>query len=512
MRREVAFRDPVLRRCSVEVENQLPQQPRQPFLIGGRERSEQFRLAQHELAHRVVDGGAPGIRHRHDDPPPVVWVGVPLDEAALDEPVDAVGHGAARDEGLLQQRFGARVERRPFAAERREHVELPRLQPRAREGVAPGSVEMLGEAPHAREHLQGREVERRMRALPCSDDAVDLVMLGHLPIIASARAAPRIREDGWVAIPVILDVDTGVDDALALLFAAAHPELELLGVSCVAGNASLERVVENTLRVLALAGAPDVPVAAGAHRPLIESPRDASHVHGIDGLGGVELPPAARRAEPDAAVAFLRRRILEHPEPVTLVALAPQTNLALLLRLHPEVASNIARIVFVGGSTGVGNATALAEFNVWHDPEAAAIVLDAGVPLYMYGLDVFNHVAVPREVTDALAASAELLPSVVARLLDHRIADADGTPGDYRGWIGDAGALCSIVAPDAFRVERLPMRVELAGYGRGQTIVDRREHPGEDALHGLTMEWTSVDVALGVDADRVARLFLDTVL
>lgn len=312
--------------------------------------------------------------------------------------------------------------------------------------------------------------------------------------------------------PVILDVDTGVDDALALLFAVAHPELELLGVSCVAGNASLERVIENTLRVLALAGATDVPVAAGAHRPLIEPARDAGHVHGADGLAGVELPPSPRSGEPERAVDFLRRRILEHPAPVTLVALAPQTNLALLLRTHPEVAENLARIVFMGGSASVGNATALAEFNVWHDPEAASIVLGAGVPLTMYGLDVFNHVSVAQEVAAALAASGRPRESAVGRLLDHRIAHPDGTPGDYLGWIGDAGAVCSIVAPDAFRFETRPVRVELAGYGRGQTVVDRREHPGEDGVHGLASDWATVDVALEVDAERVARLFLDTVV
>jgi pyrimidine-specific ribonucleoside hydrolase len=125
---------------------------------------------------------------------------------------------------------------------------------------------------------------------------------------------------------------------------------------------------------------------------------------------------------------------------------------------------------------------------------------------------VFNHVSIARATTEALAASAELLPSVVGRLLDHRIASPDGTRGDYIGWIGDAGAVCALVDPDAFQIERLPVRVELAGYGRGQTVVDRREHPGEDAAHGLTTEWASVDVALGVDAERVARLFLDTVL
>lgn len=311
--------------------------------------------------------------------------------------------------------------------------------------------------------------------------------------------------------PILLDVDTGVDDALALMFAVAHPELDVLGVSCVAGNASLERVVDNTLRVLALAGAADVPVAAGAHRPLIEAARDAGHVHGASGLADVELPPARRRAEPENAVQFLRRTILAHPEPVTLVALAPQTNLALLLRTHPEVVGNIARIVFMGGSASIGNATALAEFNVWHDPEAAAVVLGSGVPLTMYGLDVFTRVSVPAATAAALAASPELLTSVVGRLLDHRIAGPDGAH-PYLGWIGDAGAVCSIVAPDAFRFSRLPVRVELAGYGRGQTVVDRREIPGEDTVHGTTDGWASVDVALEVDAPRVTGLFLDTVL
>ncbi|PZQ90797.1 MAG: nucleoside hydrolase [Leifsonia xyli] len=315
-----------------------------------------------------------------------------------------------------------------------------------------------------------------------------------------------------MAIPVLLDVDTGVDDALALLFAAAHPGIELLGVSCVAGNASLERVVDNTLRVLELAGVTEVPVAAGARRPLIEEPRDASHVHGADGLAGVRLPPAARAAEPERAVDFLRSRILAHPEPVTLVALAPQTNLALLLRSYPEVAANLARIVFMGGSASVGNATALAEFNVWHDPEAAAIVLGAGVPLFMYGLDVFTRVAVPEERAAALTASDDPRRQAVGRLLDHRISSPDGIRGDYLGWIGDAGAVCTLVAPDAFRVERWPVRVELAGYGRGQTVVDRREHPGEDGVHGLAADWATADVALGVDAERVAQLFLETVL
>jgi pyrimidine-specific ribonucleoside hydrolase len=315
-----------------------------------------------------------------------------------------------------------------------------------------------------------------------------------------------------MAVPVILDVDTGVDDALALLFTVAHPELELLAVSCVAGNAALEQVVDNTLRILDAAGAPDVPVAAGAVRPLLEPARSASHVHGADGLGGLVLPETSRRAVDESVVELLRRTILAHPVPVTLVALAPQTNLALLLRTHPEVAGNLERIVFMGGSASVGNATAVAEFNVWHDPEAAAIVLDAGVPCYMYGLDVFNRVSVPHERALELEHGEHRAGRIVGALLGHRVALSEDDRAEYTGLIGDAGAVCAIVAPELLRTERRPVRVELAGYGRGQTLVDLRDRPGEDLLHGVADEWATVEIALDVDVDAVASLFLDTVV
>lgn len=306
---------------------------------------------------------------------------------------------------------------------------------------------------------------------------------------------------------VILDVDTGVDDALAILFAVAHPDIDVRGITCVAGNAGLEQVVANTLRILDAAGAPAIPVAAGARRPLIEAARSASEVHGVDGLGGIELAASARQQTTEGAVGLMRRLILESAEPITLVALAPQTNLALLLRTHPEVAAHIERIVFMGGSASVGNATAVAEFNVWHDPEAAAIVLDSGVPCYMYGLDVFNHVAVPFDTAAALAHRSDVRGRVVGELLGNRVKAA----GDYSGLIGDAGAVCAIVDPDAVSTRLLPVRVELSGLSRGQTVVDLREVPGEDMLHGLAARTVTAEVALGVDAERMLRLFLSTV-
>ena len=314
-----------------------------------------------------------------------------------------------------------------------------------------------------------------------------------------------------MTLPIILDVDTGVDDALALLAAVRHPDLDLIAVSCVTGNASLERVVENTLRVLDAAGAPDIPVAAGAVRPLIAPPRSAGHVHGEDGLAGIALPESGRVPDPEGAVAMLRRVILAHPEPVTIVALAPQTNLALLLRIHPEVARNIARIVFMGGSAAIGNATAVAEFNVWHDPEAAAAVIDSGVPCYMYGLDVFMRVAIDEAHARELASHPDAGVALAGQLLSHRISFSADEDAVYSGLIGDAGAVCALVDPDALTVERLPVRVELTGYGRGQTIVDRRVRGGEDLVHGTSEGWTPMDVALEVDADRLARVFLDTI-
>jgi pyrimidine-specific ribonucleoside hydrolase len=290
-----------------------------------------------------------------------------------------------------------------------------------------------------------------------------------------------------------------------------HPGIDLIGVSCVTGNASLERVVENTLRVLDVAGAADIPVAAGAVRPLLAPPRSAGHVHGEDGLAGIVLPESARVPDPGGAVELLRRVILGHPEPVTIVALAPQTNLALLLRTYPEVAANVARIVFMGGSAGIGNATAVAEFNVWHDPEAAAAVLDAGVPCYMYGLDVFMRVAIEEDHARHLAGSADPVVALAGQLLSHRISFSADQDAVYSGLIGDAGAVCALIDPEALRVETLPVRVELEGYARGQTIVDRRARGGEDHAHGLAGSWATVDVALEVDADRLAHVFLRTI-
>lgn len=192
--------------------------------------------------------------------------------------------------------------------------------------------------------------------------------------------------------PVILDVDTGLDDACALLLAARHPELDLKAVTCVGGNVGLDEVVVNTLTVLDAAGRGDVPVARGAALPLLQPVRAAPHVHGKDGLGDLDWPKSSRTPDPRHAVELLRDVLLEAAdsgELITLIPLAPMTNIALLLRTYPQAARGLREIVFMGGAAGIGNATASAEFNIWTDPEAAAVVLAAcgelGVPVTMYG-------------------------------------------------------------------------------------------------------------------------------
>ncbi|MEU6596099.1 nucleoside hydrolase [Streptomyces flaveolus] len=313
-------------------------------------------------------------------------------------------------------------------------------------------------------------------------------------------------------IPVIIDCDTGVDDALALLFAVRHPGLDLRAVTCVAGNTDVDGVVRNTLTVLEQAGAPDIPVARGAERPLLEPARPAP-VHGADGMGDLGLPAPTRTPVAVDAVTLLHREILASPRPVTLIPTAPLTNIALLLRSHPEVTRNIERIVFMGGAVATGNATPVAEFNVWHDPEAAAILLTAGVPITMYGLDVFQQVVVDSEEVHRLRASGEPGTRLAGELLAHRPAHQGEPPqAEEAGGLGDAGAVCAVADPHGITTRLLPVEVSLApGPSRGQTIVDRRPRLGESEIYEGGHERALIDVALEVNADRYVKLYLETV-
>ncbi|QNK80796.1 nucleoside hydrolase [Nakamurella sp. PAMC28650] len=317
-----------------------------------------------------------------------------------------------------------------------------------------------------------------------------------------------------IPVPVIMDVDTGIDDAMSLLFAVRHPGIDLRAVTCVVGNTGVDQVAANTRYVLDAAGAGDIPVARGSARPMLVPPADASHVHGPDGLGGFSRP-SDRRMSPFSAVELLRRELMAAVgtgEKITLVPSAPLTNIALLLRTHPEVAAGIERILFMGGSASVGNATAAAEFNVWHDPEAAAVALTAAgeldIPVTMYGLDVFNDVVISR--AEAARLRGALDPG--AQLAGSLIEFSCNTFGTDEATIGDAGTTCAVVDPDGLTTRRFPVQVELGnGLARGQTLVDRRTWIGDHKADPHQARPTMVDVALGVDARRYADLWLQTI-
>ena len=306
--------------------------------------------------------------------------------------------------------------------------------------------------------------------------------------------------------PIVMDVDTGIDDALAILYALAHPELELLGLSCVAGNVALDQVVINTCQVLDAAGAANVPVAAGAAQPLVERPRrEGGGPHGSNGLGGIQLPAPLRQQSPLHAVELLHRLIMDAAEPVSLVTLAPKTNLALLLTGHPEIAARLGQIIFMGGSLSKG-----AEFNVWQDPEAAAYVIQSAVPIHMYGVNLFDRLVIEQADIERFRRHDHSTIRLVAELLDKRRPQHGGPGNNVVGLLGDAGALLLLTNPEAFVTEELYVSVGLEGASRGQTIVARGTTETDPSWPDL-QDWPRIQIVVDVDVAKAASAFVETI-
>jgi inosine-uridine nucleoside N-ribohydrolase len=268
--------------------------------------------------------------------------------------------------------------------------------------------------------------------------------------------------------PILLDCDPGHDDAIALLLALASPELELLGVTTVAGNQTVEKTTANAIRVLDFVGRADVPVAAGADRPLVREPFVAGYVHGETGLDGPDLPPPSREPLDRHAVEFLAERIRAADRPVTLVPTGPLTNVALLLALHPE--ARPARIVLMGGAIAEGNVTPAAEFNVWADPEAAARVFASGIDVTMIGLDVTHKALLGDRHAQRLDGRVgEMVRALLAFYGDfHRKTYGwDGSP------IHDAVAVAHVARADLVETRHLNVEVDTESeLCRGRTVVD----------------------------------------
>jgi pyrimidine-specific ribonucleoside hydrolase len=304
-------------------------------------------------------------------------------------------------------------------------------------------------------------------------------------------------------IPIILDCDPGHDDALAIVLALARPELRLLAITTVAGNAGLDRTTSNALRVLTLLGRTDVPVAAGAERPIVREPWVPVAFHGDSGLDGADLPEPAVGATALGALELASGLLRAADEPITLVATGPLTNIALLLRAAPGLRDRIAAISVMGGSLGEGNTTASAEFNIWADPEAAAIVFEAGIPIRMAGLDV-THQAL---VLPADIARLEGLGTRAGRVFADLMRFFAVHHRDRYGWDGppihDAVAVAWLAEPGLVRSSELRIDIETAGvHTRGRTVADRE---------GMTGRPPNVTVGLEIDRERLIDLVVDAV-
>lgn len=267
-------------------------------------------------------------------------------------------------------------------------------------------------------------------------------------------------------LPLLIDCDPGIDDAVALLIALAAPELELHGITTVAGNVPLPLTERNARAVLALAGRSDVLVHAGHDRPLAATAPARALIHGASGLGPLELPEPIRPLAGTDAVGFLIRTLRESPAPLTLAATGPLTNIASMLREAPDVAAKIARLVLMGGAAECGNVTPYAEFNVHFDPEAAAIVFASSVPVVMHGLDVTRQVRAHGRRIAEIAALDNPAARAVATMLDfYSGTDAHG------GALHDPCVVAWLLAPELFAGRQASVEVETYGKERGRTRV-----------------------------------------
>ena len=272
--------------------------------------------------------------------------------------------------------------------------------------------------------------------------------------------------------PLIIDCDPGADDAVALLLALASPELSVLGVTAVAGNVPLDLTAPNAQRICALAGRVDVPVFAGCDRPLVRPLETAAHVHGETGLGGLALADPPRPLDDRHAVDFIIETLLASEGDVTLAPLGPLTNIATAMTKAPEIVPRIRQIVLMGGAIGRGNVTPVAEFNIYVDPHAAAIVFGSGAPLVMIGLDVTHKaLTTDRHIAgfDALGNDAGRATAALLRHYGRPDPDRYGGPGVP---LHDPCVIAYLVRPALFRGRAAQVSVETAeGPMCGRTFV-----------------------------------------
>lgn len=301
---------------------------------------------------------------------------------------------------------------------------------------------------------------------------------------------------------IILDCDPGHDDAVALLLAHGSPEIDLLAVTTVVGNQTLEKVTRNALAIARVANITNVPFAAGSPRPLVRTIENAPDIHGESGMDGPELPEPAIELDPRHAVDLIIDTVMAHePGTVTLVPTGGLTNIALAVRKEPRLAERVKEVVLMGGGYHVGNWSAVAEFNIKIDPEAAHIVFNEKWPLTMVGLDLTHQALATDEVAARIAAVGTKPAKFVGELLEffgHAYKDAQGF--DFPP-VHDPCAVAYVIDPSVMTTQRVPLDVELTGtLTLGMTVADFRAPAPADC---------NTSVAVDLDHQKFWNLVVD---
>ncbi|WP_439499377.1 nucleoside hydrolase [Bosea sp. (in: a-proteobacteria)] len=301
------------------------------------------------------------------------------------------------------------------------------------------------------------------------------------------------------ARPIIIDTDPGQDDAVALLLAFAQPEaLDIRLISTVAGNVGLDLTTANALRIRDLAGRADVPVQAGMAQPMLEALETAEFVSGPDGLSGAGLPPPASSAAPGHAVQAIVDILRAAPDAgITLCALGPLSNVAMALRLAPELAPKLREIVIMGGAMGLGNMTPAAEFNFYVDPHAAAVVLSAGIRTTLFGLHVTHQALAPAEAMARLKALDTRSGRAVHGMLTRPRPGGLGTAAHP---MHDPCVIAWLLWPELFKGRHCHVGIELAGNVRGRSTID---------WNGRTKRSANAFVVSEVDAEKLFARMID---
>ncbi|MBH0117420.1 nucleoside hydrolase [Salinibacterium sp. NG253] len=305
-----------------------------------------------------------------------------------------------------------------------------------------------------------------------------------------------------MAEKIILDCDPGHDDAIAILLAHGSPHIELLGVTTVMGNQTIEKVTRNALAVARVAGITDVPFARGAHRPLVREVEVAESIHGESGLDGPVLPEPLIELDARHAVDFIIDTVMQNePGTVTLVPTGALTNLALAVRKEPRIAQRVKQVVMMGGGVNVGNWSATAEFNIVIDPEAAHIVVNESWPLTMVGIDVTHDALATDDVAAAIAAVGTAPAAFVGELLEFFGTTYREAQGFEHPPVHDPCAVAFVIDPTIMDTAKVPLNVELTGtLTLGMTVTDFRAPAPDDC---------TTQVARNIDVPKFWGMIVD---